>query len=81
MNAHLGSEVQCGLYVFMLSAWSAPGVVELKTLVTEIGPAVRTAFRSLHRLGGLTELTHDCHAAQTDRVPVPERQPVNQPVT
>lgn len=81
MNAHLGSEVECGLYMLVLGARSTPRVVELKALITETGPAVSTAFSGLHSLRGLTELTHHCHAAQTHCVPVPERQSTKQSVT
>lgn len=81
MKAHLGSEVECGLYMFMLGTWSTPWVVELKTLITETRPAVSTAFSGLHSLRGLTELTHHRHAAQTYCVPVPERQSTSQSVT
>lgn len=81
MKTHLGSEVECGLHMFMLGARRAPRVVELKALVTETRPAVSTAFSGLGSLGGLTELTHHCHAAQAHGVPVPERQSTNQSLT
>lgn len=80
MQAHLGSEVECGLYVLVLGARSTPRVVELKALVTETRPAVSAAFSGLQSLRGLTELTHHRHAAQTHGVPVPETQPGNQSV-
>lgn len=81
MNAHLGSEVECGLYMLMLGAGRTPRVVELKALITETRPAVSAAFSGLHSLRGLTELTHHCHAAQTHCVPVPERQSTKQAIS
>lgn len=63
VKPHLWSEVECRLDMFMLCPWRPPWVVQLETLITEIGPAVSTALSSLQSLRGLTELAHDSHTA------------------
>lgn len=68
---YLGSETVCGQNVLVLGTRRTPGVVQLETLVTEIGPAVSAAFSGLQGLRGLAELTHHCHAAKTHCLPVP----------
>lgn len=70
-QAYLGSETVCGQNVFVLSARRTPGVIQLKTLITEIGPAVRAAFSGLQCLRWLAELTHHCQTAQTHCLSVP----------
>ena len=58
----------------MLGPGGSPGVVQLETLVAEVGLAVCTALGGLQGLGGLTEATQDGHTAQADRVAVPAVQ-------
>lgn len=65
------SEAVCGEDVFVLGSRCAPGMVQLKALVAEVGPAVRTAFGGLQSLRRLAELTQDRHAAKTHCMPVP----------
>lgn len=60
--------------MFVLSSRGSPGVVELETLIAEVGLAVSAALGGLQRLGGLAEATHDGDAAQTDGVSVPKGQ-------
>lgn len=57
--------------MFVLGTWRPPGVVELETLVAEVGPAVSTALSGLQGLRSLTEATHYSHAAQAHCVSVP----------
>ena len=71
MSSYLWPEVERGLDMFMLRPWRPPRVVQLETLVAEIGPAVGAALRGLQGLRGFAELTHDSHAAQTHCVSVP----------
>lgn len=47
-------------------------MVKFEALVAEVGLAVSAALRGLQRLRRLTEATHDGHAAQAQRVSVPE---------
>lgn len=55
----------------MLRPWRPPRVVQLETLVAEIGPAVGATLCGLERLGRLTELAHHSHTAQADSVSIP----------
>lgn len=71
LMSYLWSEVECRLYMFVLRPRRTPGVVQLETLVTEIGPAVGTALGGLQSLRRLTELAHHGHTAQTHCVSVP----------
>ena len=57
----------------MLGAGRPPRVVQLKTFIAEAGSAVGTALGGLQGLGRFAELAHHRHAAQVDRVSVPER--------
>lgn len=69
--SYLWSEVECGLYVLVLCPWRPPRVIELETLVTEVGPAVGAALGGLQSLRRLTELAHHGHVAQAHCVSVP----------
>lgn len=60
--------------MFVLSSGGSPRVVELKTLIAEVGLAVSATLSGLQRLRRLTETTHDGYAAQTHCVPVPKGQ-------
>lgn len=71
LMSHLWSEVECGLDVFVLCSWRPPRVIQLKALITEVGPAVGAAFSCLQSLRRLTELAHHRHTAQTHCVSVP----------
>lgn len=57
--------------MFMLCPWRPPWVIQLETLVAEIGPAVSTAFGGLQSLRRFTKLAHHSHIAQTHCVSVP----------
>lgn len=67
----LWSEVERGQDVLVLRPRCPPRVVQLETLIAEIGPAVGAALCGLQRLGRLAKLAHHSHAAQADRVPIP----------
>ena len=69
--SNLWSEVECGLDVLVLGPWRPPWVIQLETLVAEIGPAVGAALRGLQSLRRFTELAHHGHAAQAHCVSVP----------
>ena len=69
--SYLWSEVECGQDMLMLCPWCPPWVIELETLITEIGSAVSTAFGGLQSLRRFTELAHHCHTAQAHCVSVP----------
>lgn len=69
--SYLWSKVERGLYVFMLGPWRPPRVIQLKTLVTKVGPTVSAALGGLQSLGRFTELTHDGNTAQAHCVSVP----------
>lgn len=47
MCSDLGSEAVCRQNMFVLGPRCTPGVVQLKALIAEVGPAVSTAFSSL----------------------------------
>lgn len=49
----------------MLSSRRPPGVVELETLVAEVGLAVGTALSGLQGLRRFAEAAHNRHAVQT----------------
>ncbi len=66
--------------MFMLGAWSAPGVVEFEAPITEAGSAVSTAFSGLQGLWGFTELTHHSYTAQAHCVPVPRESKRNREI-
>lgn len=55
----------------MLGPWRPPRVIQLKTLVTKVGPTVSAALGGLQSLGRFTELTHDGNTAQAHCVSVP----------
>lgn len=55
----------------MLRPRRPPRVVQLETLVAEIGPAVGATLCGLQRLGRLAELAHHSHTAQADGVSIP----------
>lgn len=57
--------------MFMLCPWCPPWVIQLETLIAEIGPAVSAAFGGLQSLRRFTKLTHHSHTAQTHCVSVP----------
>lgn len=57
--------------MFMLCPRCPPWVIQLETLVAEIGPAVSAAFSCLQSLRGFTKLAHHSHVAQTHCVSVP----------
>lgn len=69
--SYLWSEVERRLDVFMLCPWRPPRVIQLETLVTEIGPAISAALCGLQSLRRLTELAHHSNTAQAHCVPVP----------
>lgn len=71
LMSYLWSEVECRLDMFMLCPWRPPRVVQLETLITEIGPAISAALSGLQSVRRLTELAHHCHTAQTHCVSVP----------
>lgn len=58
--------------MLVLGSRGSPGVVELKTLVAEVGLAVSAALGGLQGLRRFTEAAHDGDAAKTHCVPVPE---------
>lgn len=60
--------------MLVLSSRGPPGVVEFETLVAEVGFAVGAALSGLQRLRRFTETAHYRHAAQADRLPVPEEE-------
>lgn len=68
---YLWSEVESGQDMFMLCPWRTPRVIELETLIAEIGPAVGAALGGLQGLRRLTELAHHSHTAQAHCVSVP----------
>lgn len=57
--------------MFVLRPRRPPRMIQLETLVAEIGPAVSTTFGGLQSVRRFAELTHHCNAAQTHRVSVP----------
>ena len=69
--SYFWSEVERRLDMFMLCPWRPPRVIQLETLITEIGPAVSAALGGLQSLRRLTKLTHHSHTAQTHCVSVP----------
>ncbi len=69
--SYLWPEVERRLDMFVLCPWRPPRVIQLETLITEIGPAVSAAFGGLQSLRRLTELAHHSHTAQTHCVSVP----------
>ena len=71
-HTHLGPEVVGGQDVLVLGPGRSPGVVELETLVAEVGPAVGTALGGFQSLGRFAEAAQDGHTAQTHRVSVPD---------
>lgn len=71
VSQYLWSEVECRLDVLVLCPLRSPWVIELETLVAEIGPAVSAALSGLQRVRRLTELAHDSHTAQAHCVSVP----------
>lgn len=58
----------------MLRPGCPPRVVQLETLIAEVGPAVSAALCGLQGLGRLTELAHHSHTAQTDCMSVPVKE-------
>lgn len=71
-GSYFGSEVECGLDMFVLRPWRPPRVIKLETPVAEIGPAVSTSFGGLQSLRWFTELAHHSNTAQTHGVSVPD---------
>lgn len=69
--SYLWSKIECWQDMLMLRPWRPPRVIQLETLVTEIGPAVSAALSGLPSLRRLTKLAHHSHTAQTHCVSVP----------
>lgn len=69
--SYFGSEVERRLDVFVLRPRRPPRMVQLETLVAEIGAAVGTTFGGLQSLRRFTELTHHSNTAQAHCVSVP----------
>lgn len=70
-ESNLWPEVERRQDVLVLCPWRSPWVVQLETLVAEVGPAVRAAFGRLQGVRRFTELAHHSHTAQTHCVSVP----------
>lgn len=57
--------------MFVLRPWRPPRMIQLETLVAEIGPAVGATFAGLQSLRRFAELAHHSNVAQTHCVSVP----------